>query len=837
MGFLSDDAWNDEAGLEFLLEISGPRVGRGQREHDRVCELAASRLYRVLRAEGVDSERLVRILQLGRSGSAALGNLELLAWPTLEAANLLAGDGKLPEALEHIEETCELLPAEHSHQLPLKRRVALLSSNHGRFREALDILDGVDRMIDGGLGEAYARHINQRDRAAVLLRMGLIDLAVRELEGARAGLEKAYADRLPVKGPLVNAYCTLVHIYLTQGRFGEVIDESEHLLGEYAELFEERAGGRATMLFNRGLAHELSSYEDPSHSAAATESFRRVLAIPQASGEERDRSQIALARLEIRAGKPKLALERLAKSQLDGLPTMLKAETLAAAARAGIVAEESVERLSERRRSLGPALDAVYDDIAAQPPRAGGVGLMGYRIYRMALATLVDLHLAIDGDAGTERVLESLFRAQGLHSLARLSGADRFAATQVQQDLVPPEGGILVFFPAEDACHLLAIDSERILHSHTGGILGIRELSAPFTDRLRRSPTDLSPSQRKERATRLETQARKLFETLIPKDIRPVLAEWDSLLFVGSDYLRGLPIESLIDSSGASLGLTKSIAHLPSLPLGLHLLELAKARANVAPSNDLFLVGDAVSNGRPKSGYGAKAAFRMSATEREHLRAPFPRSRVRELLGEDATLARLEALKASETRLMHLVTHGVRDDARETSRGLLLTPTQHHDGSLFDRDVVNLPRADLVILSSCASGQGPWRGGDDKSATLIGAFLREGATSVLAATSAMELTPTLELTSAFQAEIAAGRLPANALLQARNRLVKAGFDDPYYYGLMQITGTGHTPLFPRPHAGKPFGQLALGLAAALVAGLLARWWYRRTRADEFTGPG
>lgn len=823
---LFDESWRDEAGLGFLLEVSGPRVGQGEEQHDWACEVAAPRLYEILREDASqDPEVLIELLHLGRAGSLARGKLDLLAWPTLEAAKLMSENGSLDAALAHIEETRTALPADHPHQLSLLRRSALLSSEHGRFQAALAVLDDVERMIEQGHGEPYADHANARDRAAILLRMGLIDLAAREIDRARRGLEEAFSAGLAVKGPLVNAYCTLVHIYLTQSRFDEVIQESGALLRKHAALFEERPGGRATMLFNAALAHELSSYRDPAHVDPAQEHFEGVLAIPQASQEQRSRSRIGLARLATRTGDPGAALARLGQVRATtGLSVMISAELEAAAARAALTGGEPPEQLRQRREELAAALRRVYDEISSEAPRRGGIGFLGYRAYRVVLATLIELHLSVEGaesPEGTRAVLESLFEAQKLHSLARFVEAGGFSAADVQTELVPPQGGILVFFPAEDGCHVLAVDAQRLVHGRTRGILDVREACAPFVALLRRSPADLEGPERERRQTEIRAQSEALFELLIPAEVRPLLAEWSQVVFVGGDYLRGLPLECLAERGGEPLGLTKAVSHIPALPLGLHLRGLTQHRASLTPPLDLVLVGDAVHGTAARSRYREQVEFQMSPRERQQLTSPFDGARVASLLGDRATLEELERLAPNRTRLLHLVTHGIRDHAREASRGLLLSSTPEHDGLLFDRDVERLAPSDFVVLSSCSSAQGPWRGGDEKSATLVGAFLRNGATGVLSTPSEVELTPALRLGATFHDRVARGVSPAEGLRQARNELVDAGFDDPFYYGLVQITGAGHSALFPQRAAAWKLRPTNYLVAAGLLTGALA----------------
>jgi len=809
-------------------------VGQGDARHDWACEVAAPRYYEILRRDPEQPrEVLVELLSLGRAGSMARGKLDLLAWPTLEAAKLLAETGALPAALAHIEETRAALPPDHPHQLPLLRRMALLSSERGRFKEALGILDEVDRTIGLGHAEPYARYPNQRDRAAILLRMGLVDLAAREIGQARRGLEQAHEDGLSVVGPLVNVYCTLIHIYLAQSRFDEVIDESDSLLSKHATLFEARPGGRATMLFNTALAHELMGYTDGAQLGPARERFEGVLAIPEASQEQRSRSRIGLARLDTRSGKPDNALARLeAVRESEGLSTMISAELETAAARAAIAIGEPRARLRIRRESLAEALRSVYDEITAEAPRTGGIGFLGFRAYRVILATLIDLHVLVDDETGPQAVLNSLFEGQQLDSLTRFVGADQYVVEDVQAHLVPPRGGVLVFFPSEEGSHLLAIDATRVVHGRTQGIIEIRDACAPFVAQLRRSPGGLEPAELDRRKSDLDARSTVLFEILVPDAIRPVLAEWEEVVFIGSDYLRGLPIECLSPRGDRPLGLSKAVSHVPSLPLGIHLSREARGQEHSSPPLDLILVGDPIRGDAARSKYGEQVDFQMTPAELEQLSAPFEPARFQCLLGARATLQGLEDLAPHGTRLLHLVTHGIRDDAREASRGLLLSSTEQHDGLLFGPDVELLPASEFVILSSCASAQGPWRGGDEKSATLVGAFMRAGALGVLSTPSEVELTPTLRLGATFQDEVAHGVTPAEGLRRARQELVSAGFDDPYYYGLPQITGLGHEALFPPRERTSGSGPVAYLIVAVGLALLAAGLIHSRSRRRE-----
>jgi CHAT domain-containing protein len=157
-----------------------------------------------------------------------------------------------------------------------------------------------------------------------------------------------------------------------------------------------------------------------------------------------------------------------------------------------------------------------------------------------------------------------------------------------------------------------------------------------------------------------------------------------------------------------------------------------------------------------------------SAIEARAVRKAFGAADAIDLAGFDATVPRVLALKSRSLRVLHFATHAEsRIDSPELS-ALYLTRFGTDGGRLVnDRltadDVMTSGlRADLVVLSGCATGTGDELRGEGVLGLTYG-FLANGSNSVVASLWQIEDAPTAQFMEKFYAAYRDTGRPADAL--------------------------------------------------------------------------
>ena len=97
-----------------------------------------------------------------------------------------------------------------------------------------------------------------------------------------------------------------------------------------------------------------------------------------------------------------------------------------------------------------------------------------------------------------------------------------------------------------------------------------------------------------------------------------------------------------------------------------------------------------------------------------------------------------------------------------------------------------------MLLAACGAGRAPLLRGEDGVGAFGGALLSAGARAVVLSPADLDLEATLELLGTFNAGLAGGASPAEAMRAARRRLAGAGrLDHPYFHSLLRVVGLGH----------------------------------------------
>jgi hypothetical protein len=141
------------------------------------------------------------------------------------------------------------------------------------------------------------------------------------------------------------------------------------------------------------------------------------------------------------------------------MPGELADALLAHRALFALATGEASSELEAHFAVVHAAYERFLDATARSPVRDGGLGLLAWRNRRVLLAALLDLRLAIDGDAGVGPALQLALRADALGSLARRlgcpTGAEAGDLDLVRSSLLAPGIGLLVYLPAARGAHVL----------------------------------------------------------------------------------------------------------------------------------------------------------------------------------------------------------------------------------------------------------------------------------------------------------------------------------------------------------------------------------------------
>lgn len=138
------------------------------------------------------------------------------------------------------------------------------------------------------------------------------------------------------------------------------------------------------------------------------------------------------------------------------------------------------------------------------------------------------------------------------------------------------------------------------------------------------------------------------------------------------------------------------------------------------------------------------------------------------LTGADDTESNFRNLVGNGVRVVHLATHTVIDERPGRGAAILFSPQGDDDGLLHPEEIAALPyRADLSVLAGCRTATVSGEG--DALATLTGSFLAAGSPSVLATLWEVGDDTTAAFMEQLYHELGKGRRPAEALRRAKQR--------------------------------------------------------------------
>ena len=169
----------------------------------------------------------------------------------------------------------------------------------------------------------------------------------------------------------------------------------------------------------------------------------------------------------------------------------------------------------------------------------------------------------------------------------------------------------------------------------------------------------------------------------------------------------------------------------------------------------------------------------------------YGRERSRVYVGAEASEERLKK-EAGGSRILHLATHGILNDASPMYSQLVLSHSQagaREDGLLEAWEILNLDlNADLAVLSACETGRG--RPGPGEGVIgLSWAFFVAGCPTTVVSQWKVESASTTELMLAFHRNLKSGRPKAQALQAAALKLLRdPRYRHPFYWAGFVVVG-------------------------------------------------
>ena len=277
----------------------------------------------------------------------------------------------------------------------------------------------------------------------------------------------------------------------------------------------------------------------------------------------------------------------------------------------------------------------------------------------------------------------------------------------------------------------------------------------------------------------------------------------DNLIIVPDGLLNYLPFETL-SNRGSLLLEDFSISYVPSLN---SLLRLVQPRPSAGPRKDLLAVGDpdyGYVEASNREGFTSTSVLRevfmdegfaltsLPYTEQEikGVASLFAKDRVDLFLGRKASEEAIKRQRLADYRVIHFACHGFLDERNPLRSALVLSQTGNgqEDGFFQSREILNLrTEADLVVLSACQTGRGCLERGEGVLG-IARVFFYTGSKSVVSALWAINDESTCVLMKEFYAGLKRGLGKSKALREAKLKLIRSGYDHPFYWAPFILNG-------------------------------------------------
>ena len=681
--------------------------------------------------------------------------------------------------------------------------------------------DPLDRATVAGFRGLYA------------LELGRIEVAAVEFTDEEAHCRELGFERESHRHAKRRSILHLLKLYLATDRAGlleRVIDETLAI----EALIDEAPGFGAELELLRGIARMAEERLGASFDRSAEQIFEGLVTDPSTPPDIARASGLRLAHLltnrgEIAAADRALTALPSAPQGLDlGYAAVIRARIL----RGGQDSDRNA--LEEALRGLEAAWEQVRATLLTSHEGESeqvGSGILHYERVRLLQAERIETALALaaleehtDAEIGRP-AFEILAELGTLGELHRAFDAPTPTLAATREKLLPPDGGIAMFFPAPDRSHLVLVESDRITHVPLPPRDAIERARRALDRTHGAVPTGGSkPSE--ERRTHHAELSRALAALLLPAEAEARIAKWNALSVVGLDLLRLFPIAELRLQDGTTLGSRLAISALPSLSVGLFLADRRTTRLRSS-------AGASDADGRsPESTRREKAVLVAAPTLSSETEQQFPRAgslRLEESKGRapltryaastlaregDATWEQTLAAVDGETAVLQLLLHGARDPNNLGSTALLFAGDR---GVIGPDQIGELEAPPLVLATACGSGLGAPRLGDPGSADLMGAFLRSGAEAVVISIGDLSYQATLASSTIIHEALAGGATPAAAL---RALHVEGTERDPAHRSSLIVFGLGHTPVIDAAATRGQSVAVTMLIGVVVVVGLI-----------------
>ncbi len=457
----------------------------------------------------------------------------------------------------------------------------------------------------------------------------------------------------------------------------------------------------------------------------------------------RDRPYVALAALELDAGRPGEAFRILERGRSRALLDML--------ARPG----HPAGRRSRQRRDLEKkALDLL--------------GRLGGEYHRIDLARERGLrgHTHLENGQSLKALESQTTRL--LHTLSR--GTKQAVPvldtgiSDVRKLLRPDETMIAYFEHGDDLGAFVVTRTGFEVRTGLASLDRLTEVAAAL--RFQWGRFRLDPLLIRRHEEQLKRLAKSDLASLYDMLLRQLpLPRGRRLILIPTAAMRTLPFGALFDGR-RYLAEERIVSVTPGAGVFAACRSRAGGKADILRRPLLFGVSDEL----------APEVIR----EIDDVEGSLPGSRV--FRAEDATVSRFRA-EAGRASLIHLAAHGLFRADRPNLSGLRLA-----DRWLYGYDVHDLTlQSDLVTLSACASGestawgQGEWMG-------LARSFLMAGSRRVLVGLWDVHDAATRQLMASFYSELnsGSGRDVSAALARVQGRFARSGAHPYYWSGFMLV---------------------------------------------------
>ena len=366
------------------------------------------------------------------------------------------------------------------------------------------------------------------------------------------------------------------------------------------------------------------------------------------------------------------------------------------------------------------------------------------------------------------RLESRMLTERGVQSSSRLAIAESREAVQAA---LPADTAVLAYFVGDQRSHAWLLTRSDLRHTVLPGRRALQDLVKTFVERHR---------------TGIKTADDSAFAPLLGDLLRGVNSK--RLLILPDGPLNGLPFaalpiphgrarEMLIDRFVISAAPSLALAMQPAIRRPAEETQVAVISDPVYTPDDrrLTVAANETANYRGAGGdTGRLARLPYSAIEARAVVRAFAGTSVIELAGFNATARRVIELPSADLGVLHFATHALaRRDAPEQSA--LFLSEYAADGSALPSDRLTADdiarsglRADVVVLSGCATGDGRELRGEGVLGLTYG-FLANGSHTVIASLWPVEDALTARFMEEFYTAYRASGRASDALRTAQLR--------------------------------------------------------------------